>query len=237
MFISHVHASLVLAVLAPACIHAQSAEAKPEWELLMQKPLPDDVLPNIHVVRLAPRNIPRPSSGGHTHAGPVVGYIVQGEIEIQIEPTSPETYKPGDVFYEAPRQLHRFTRNLSTTEPGNVLAFMAGYGDGPAPSVKVKFHDDLSTTIDQDLRLLRLSLPPGAGAVAPVNANRDVVTVLEGRIEITGVGTETKTFGPSDFFAKPSNQAGIGLRNASATEAAKVLLFQVAAKGTPKPAP
>ena len=154
MFIFRVCSIYLLAVLPSLRLDAQSAAGKPEWELLMQEPFPADALANIRVVRLSPRNVPRPSGGGHTHAGPVIGYIVQGEIEIQVDPDFPETYKPGEVFYESPRQLHRFTRNLSATEPGNVLAFMAGYGDGPASTVKVEFDDALSTTTNQEIRLL-----------------------------------------------------------------------------------
>src|SRR5262245_35621774 len=137
MTTKHIRCLFFAAALGLSSVQAQSTQ-KPEWEVLMVRPLPGDAIPNIHVVALplppAPPE-PRPIGAGHTHAGPVFGYIVQGQVENQVEPDSPEVFKPGDVFYEAPRHMHRFMRNLSKTESANVIAFMAGYEGGANPAI------------------------------------------------------------------------------------------------------
>ncbi len=66
------------------------------------------------------------SAGAHQHPGPVFAYILKGEIENQVDPDPPKVYRAGDVFYEPPLHAHRFTRNLSKTEPAELLIFQVG---------------------------------------------------------------------------------------------------------------
>jgi quercetin dioxygenase-like cupin family protein len=64
--------------------------------------------------------------GAHKHPGPVFAYIREGEIENQVDPDAPKVYRAGDVFYEPPMHAHRIFRNLSQTEPAEVLIFQIG---------------------------------------------------------------------------------------------------------------
>jgi quercetin dioxygenase-like cupin family protein len=53
----------------------------------------------------------------HRHAGPVFGYILEGEYEHAIDDQPAKVLKAGDTFYEPTGCLHRVSRN-----PGKVKA-------------------------------------------------------------------------------------------------------------------
>src|SRR5690349_21565481 len=46
----------------------------------------------------------------HSHAGAVFAYVLQGDIENQIELEPPAVYHPGGFFEERPMQVHRMLR-------------------------------------------------------------------------------------------------------------------------------
>jgi len=225
-----------LILLASALLRAQSLPAPPtragvEWTLLMKRPLPEDVLPDFRVLELKPRVIPRPEGArGHTHAGPVIGYVVQGDIETQVDPDPPETLKPGDAFAESPGQLHRYLRTASGSEPGTVLVFMPGYGDGEAPNVKVLVNQKLTPMAGQEMRLLRLTLQPGAQVEIPANSNAAAIGLIEGSV-VADIDGQGRSLAPNEFLAKPDVKAV--LRNSDGARSATVLVFQVVPKQAP----
>ena len=51
----------------------------------------------------------------HRHAGPVFGYVLEGEYEHAIDDQPAKVLKAGDTFYEPTGCLHRVSRN-----PGKV---------------------------------------------------------------------------------------------------------------------
>ena len=53
----------------------------------------------------------------HRHAGPVFGYVLEGEYEWAIDDQPAKVLKAGDTFYEPAGCLHRVSRN-----PGKVRA-------------------------------------------------------------------------------------------------------------------
>ena len=222
-------------LLAAVSLQAQSLPSKPAWELVMQKPFPDGATDNLRVLELNPRAIPRPENPpGHSHAGPVIGYVVRGEIETHVAPDQPQTLRPGDAFYEFPRQHHHYIRTAKGPGPGAVLVFMPGYGDGDreSPGVKVLLNEQLAETAGQELRLYRLTLPPGGSAEASANANPDAVVVLDGSVE-ANAGTERKVFGVGQSFVKPAAKSAFRFRNPGTATPATLLLFQVIAKSEP----
>jgi quercetin dioxygenase-like cupin family protein len=220
----------VLVAFPEGRLGAQSADERPVWETLMQQPLPEDTQPVISVLSISGPPAPPvqpPIGAGHTHAGPVFVYILQGEIETQIEPDLPAIYKPGEFFYEAPMHVHRFQRNLSKTEPGRVIVFQAGITGQASPAVKLLLQEPLQTTVKQELSLLRLTLPAGALSATRDHSGPGIVYVLEGKIE-----TSSATYGAGDLFLESARGAGLTFKNAS-SEAARLLLYQVSDK--PKP--
>ena len=69
---------------------------------------------------------PGVSSPPHKHTGPVFAYLLEGEIENQVDPNPPQRYKAGEFFYEPPMHVHRSLRNLSATKPAKLLIFEVG---------------------------------------------------------------------------------------------------------------
>src|SRR5262249_20447950 len=102
-------------------------ELPPTWETLVRELLPADIEPVISVNGLT---MPEQPVAEHSHAGPVIGYVVDGEIENQIDPDPAAIYKAGGVFYEPPRHLHKIMRTASAA-PAKLLIFHAGRAGVP----------------------------------------------------------------------------------------------------------
>lgn len=49
----------------------------------------------------------------HRHAGPVFGYVLEGEYEHALNEDSIKTYRTGDTFYEPSGSVHRVAQNPS----------------------------------------------------------------------------------------------------------------------------
>jgi quercetin dioxygenase-like cupin family protein len=58
----------------------------------------------------------------HRHAGPVFGYVLEGEYEHALDDEPVTTYKAGDTFYEPTGCVHRVTRNPSARARTRLLA-------------------------------------------------------------------------------------------------------------------
>lgn len=91
---------------------------------LMQEPLAEMPTPEVTVLTLTVA--PGGSSQPHKHTGPVFAYLLEGEIENQVDPDPPRKYRPGEFFYEPPMHVHRALRNLSSTKPAKLLIFQVG---------------------------------------------------------------------------------------------------------------
>ena len=58
----------------------------------------------------------------HRHAGPVFGYVLEGEYEHALGDEPVTTYRAGDTFYEPSGCVHRVTRNPSARQKTRLLA-------------------------------------------------------------------------------------------------------------------
>ena len=58
----------------------------------------------------------------HHHAGPVFGYVLEGEYEHALNDESARKYKAGDTFYEPSGAVHRVARNPSGETRTRLLA-------------------------------------------------------------------------------------------------------------------
>lgn len=67
---------------------------------------------------------PGGSSKPHRHPGPVIGYVLEGTFEFQVNDGPLQTLHAGEAFYEPARALHQVSRNASKTEPARILAYM-----------------------------------------------------------------------------------------------------------------
>jgi quercetin dioxygenase-like cupin family protein len=75
--------------------------------------------------------LPGESSASHTHPCPVIGYVLQGAVRMQVKGEPEAVYKPGESFYEAPNGLHQLSANASKTEPAKFLAYFVCDHDTP----------------------------------------------------------------------------------------------------------
>jgi quercetin dioxygenase-like cupin family protein len=67
---------------------------------------------------------PEFASKPHRHPGPVVGYVLDGELEVAVDDVPVKVYKRGEVWFEPARALHRVNRNPNKNKPARFLAFM-----------------------------------------------------------------------------------------------------------------
>jgi len=67
---------------------------------------------------------PETAGAKHRHPGPVFVYVLDGELESQVDDGPVKVYKKGQVFYEPARALHAVSRNPSKTKPVRFLAIM-----------------------------------------------------------------------------------------------------------------
>src|ERR1043166_2593349 len=58
----------------------------------------------------------------HRHAGPVFGYVLEGEYEHAINDEPVKTYRAGETFYEPSGSVHRVARNPSGKTRTRLLA-------------------------------------------------------------------------------------------------------------------
>jgi quercetin dioxygenase-like cupin family protein len=95
-----------------------------EVQTLMQEPLAEMPNPQVTVITLTVG--PGTTSSPHRHTGPVFAYLLEGEIENQVDPNPPRRYKAGEFFYEPAMHVHRSLRNLSGTNAAKLLIFEVG---------------------------------------------------------------------------------------------------------------
>src|SRR4051795_6793359 len=74
----------------------------------------------------------------HRHAGPVFGYVLEGEYEHALNDEPVKTYKAGDTFYEPSGGVHRVARNPSGKTRTRLLAVVLHPRDAKAVTVPEK---------------------------------------------------------------------------------------------------
>lgn len=98
-----------------------AAAAKPGPVELLREPFPGD--PDREIVLLRATFAPGDSTPPHHHPGTLVGYVLSGEYEFQLEGQPLQRLAAGDRFYEAPGSEHVVSRNPGETMT-QVLAFI-----------------------------------------------------------------------------------------------------------------
>ncbi len=84
--------------------------------------------PGSHAQALRVEFAPGAASRPHTHPGAVFVVVVSGEVESALDGQAPQRFKAGEAWYEAPGQLHRVTRNPSSTQPATLVAWLLSDG-------------------------------------------------------------------------------------------------------------
>lgn len=77
---------------------------------------------------------PGEASTPHTHACPVLVYVLEGKLRSEVKGQQETVYKTGDSFYESPGGLHLISANASGSAPAQFLAFFVCDRDVPLSS-------------------------------------------------------------------------------------------------------
>jgi len=72
----------------------------------------------------------------HRHAGPVFGYVLEGEYEHAINDEPIKKYKAGDTFYEPTGAVHRVAQNPSAKNKTRLLAVIVHPRDIKNPTIR-----------------------------------------------------------------------------------------------------
>ena len=128
---SVVFASMALAVtfLASGKLHAEGEDSSAKVTTLMRQPLPDS--PGKEGVLVMVEHAPGHVDAAHRHPGHVFVYVLEGTVEMQMEGGKLHTHKPGDTFYENPKDTHPVGRNVSKTRPAKLLVFFIADQNAP----------------------------------------------------------------------------------------------------------
>jgi quercetin dioxygenase-like cupin family protein len=74
---------------------------------------------------------PGGASSPHSHPCPVIGYVLEGAVRIQVKGEPEAIYKAGESFYEPPNGIHQVSANASDHEPAKLLAYFICDHDTP----------------------------------------------------------------------------------------------------------
>lgn len=123
------HASTAAATAAPKCGPLE----------LLREPYPGD--PTREIVLLKATFAPGDSTPAHHHPGVMVGYVLTGEYEFQLEGGPLQRLVAGDRFYEPPQSAHVVSRNPGETTT-EVLAFIVREKGAPTMIPLKRPHED-----------------------------------------------------------------------------------------------
>jgi len=66
---------------------------------------------------------PGGANTAHRHPCPVIGYVLEGSLRMQVQGQPERIYTPGESFYEAPTDVHLVSANASADKPARFLAY------------------------------------------------------------------------------------------------------------------
>ena len=129
-------ASLAVCIAGRASSEAESTTSGPGLHQAGSSPNPQTVaLVFQHSLTLAgERDVtaatveyaPGAGSPPHRHSGPVLGYVLEGAVVVQVDQGSPVTYSAGQMFFEPEGSIHQISRNASATDRAKMLAIIFG---------------------------------------------------------------------------------------------------------------
>jgi quercetin dioxygenase-like cupin family protein len=122
---------LTLAItLAFSVVRQSGAEESTRVRQALVQSLPALAAGHLTVKLIEVTYPPGGSSAPHRHPYPVLVYVLSGGIRARVQGQPERTYKAGEVFYEAPNQIHAVSANASRTEPARFLACFICDHDG-----------------------------------------------------------------------------------------------------------
>ncbi len=208
---------------------------------------------------------PGASSAPHRHDAQVFVYILEGRMIMQVKGGPRMTLGPGQTFYENPSDIHAVSANASKTEPAKFLVLSIKDKDKPgsipvapdqaqlsAPAASDQAAKPVATSASQRGPLMQRDLIAVPGKEVVVNRIEDApgsigrphrhfaqvfVYVLQGKVIMQVKGGPRMTLGPGQtFYENPSDIHAVSA-NASKTEPAAFLAFNIKDKDKPGTVP
>ena len=81
---------------------------------------------------------PSQKDSPHRHAGPLFGYVLEGEYEHALNDEPVKTYKAGETFYEPSGAVHRVAQNPSDKTRTRLLAVILHSRDAKEVTIREK---------------------------------------------------------------------------------------------------
>jgi quercetin dioxygenase-like cupin family protein len=109
---------------APVTSHEPATRTR----TVISQPLPKLDGDNLRVQTVQVHYGPGESSQSHSHPCPVIVYVIEGSVRMQVQdpkdtqPGPIKIYRSGESFYEAPNGRHLISANASDTEAATFLA-------------------------------------------------------------------------------------------------------------------
>ena len=100
-------------------------------KVVFQHDVPDLTLKNWSATAVEVSYAPGESSAAHRHPGITIAYVLEGAIRSKVGDEPEKTYTAGQMFLEAPGQVHVVSRNASTTQPAKLLAILLAEKGSP----------------------------------------------------------------------------------------------------------
>jgi quercetin dioxygenase-like cupin family protein len=167
----------------------------------------------------------------HSHEGVVFAYVLEGEIENQLDTDPPKIYRAGDFFHERPKQVHRVFRNVSKTAPAKILVFQ-NTATGPT-GVTPLLQEPLGNLIGQEVVAIKITTAPGGIAGGHQHPGPVFGYLLKGDVESQVDPDPSKVYRAGDVFYEPPMHTHRLYRNLSKAEPAELLVFSVLKTGEP----
>jgi quercetin dioxygenase-like cupin family protein len=66
---------------------------------------------------------PGGANPAHRHPCPVIGYVLEGAVRMQVQGQAEKIFKAGESFFESPDDVHAVSANASQNAPARFLAY------------------------------------------------------------------------------------------------------------------
>lgn len=110
-------------VITTASMHASSSKPPERTRVAFSHALPQLDGSHLEAKIVEVYYGPGESSPAHSHPCPVLGYVLEGAVRMQVKGEPEATYTVGQSFYEALNGTHQISANASQEKPARFLAY------------------------------------------------------------------------------------------------------------------
>jgi quercetin dioxygenase-like cupin family protein len=115
--------ALMTAVILAAVVGARQERTPPRSRVAIAQALPALDGGHLEATVVEVTYEPGGANTAHRHPCPVIGYVIEGSVRMQVKGQAERIYTPGDTFYEAPTDVHVVSANASPDKPARFLAY------------------------------------------------------------------------------------------------------------------